>query len=56
MEKTPIDYSPVTNSDVISIIRQSDGNYIGYTQKNGVLISERQGDPVTVLGLLITHG
>jgi hypothetical protein len=50
-----MDYDPNTNPDVISIIRQPDGNYIGYTQKNGKLIQVRQGDPATVLTLLITH-
>ena len=55
MEKE-IDFNPNTNEKVFSIIKQDDGNYIGYTKKNGVLIRERQGDPMTVLGLLITHG
>lgn len=55
MEKE-INFNPNTNPDVISIIRQLDGNYIGYTQKFGKMVEERQGDPMTVLGMLITHG
>ncbi len=55
MEKE-IDFNPNTNENVISIIKQADGNYIGYTQKFGSVVTERQGDPMTVLGLLITHG
>ena len=50
-----IDFNPESNGDVISIIKQPDGNYIGYTRKNGTLITVRQGDPTTVLTLLITH-
>ena len=49
------DYNPETNDKVISIIKQEDGNYKGYTQKGGKLIEVRQGDPQTVLVMLITH-
>ena len=52
---TKIDFDPNTNANVISIIKQPDGNWIGYTQKNGKTIEVRQGDPGTVLQLLITH-
>lgn len=50
-----INFDPSTNPDVISIIKQPDGNYIGYAQRHGKLVIERQGDPSTVLTLLITH-
>jgi hypothetical protein len=49
------DYNPETNADAISIIKQPDGNYIGYMNKNGKVVTARQSDPVTVLTLLITH-
>jgi len=50
-----IDFNPESNKNVISIIRQEDGNYIGYTQRNGGYVTVRQGDPSTVLSLLLTH-
>jgi hypothetical protein len=50
-----IEFNPIKNKDVISIVKQPDGNYIGYMQKNGKLITARQGDPSTVLTMLITH-
>ena len=49
-----IQWNPTKNSDVITIIRQEDGNYRGFAQKNGKLIQVRQIDPNTVLQLLIT--
>ena len=36
------------------IVKQMDGNYIGYTFKGGKLVQVRQGDPQTVLTMLIT--
>lgn len=53
--KKELDYSPMTNEKAISIIQQPDGNYIGTCQKNGLFISVREGDPMTVLQRLITH-
>ena len=50
-----IDHNPTTNPDAISIIKQPDGNYIGYMKKNGKVVEARQGDPQTVLVMLITH-
>lgn len=38
-----------------TIEEQADGNYIGTTQRNGEPIEVRQGDPHTVLTMLITH-
>jgi hypothetical protein len=54
MEK-PIEWSPELNSDVIAIIKQEDGNYIGYTQKNGKQIEVRDIGPEAVLAGLLTH-
>lgn len=50
-----IEHNPEKNHDAISIIKQPDGNYIGYMYKNGKLITARQGTPETVLVMLITH-
>lgn len=44
-----------TTEGTYFIIRQKDGNYVGYTYKAGKLIDARQGDPQTVLTMLITH-
>ena len=49
-----IEYSPEKNDNVITIIKQPDGNYKGYMQKNGKFIEVRQGDPNTVLQMLLT--
>jgi hypothetical protein len=48
-------YNPAKNPDAISIVKQEDGNYIGEMTKHGVVVSARQGDPNTVLTMLITH-
>lgn len=48
-------YNPEFNAAAISIIKQADGNYIGKMQKHGKLVEARQGDPHTVLEMLITH-
>lgn len=37
------------------IIKQQDGNYIGYTFKGAKVVDARQGDPQTVLTMLLTH-
>lgn len=50
-----IETNPQKNKDAISLIKQADGNWKGYMHKNGKLIEERQGDPLTVLQLLLTH-
>lgn len=47
--------NPLRNKDAILIVKQPDGNYRGFAYKNGNLIQVRQGDPGTVLQLLITH-
>lgn len=55
MSKQNIEYNPEENPNIISIIKQEDGNYKGYTQKNGKFIEVREGDPNSVLVALITH-
>ncbi len=50
-----VEFNPVINHDAISIIKQEDGNWIGYAWKNDKFITEREADPNTVLTLLITH-
>jgi hypothetical protein len=54
-EVTAITFSPVANSNVISLVKQEDGNWRGFMQKNGQLIQVRQSDPNTVLNMLLTH-
>lgn len=55
-ELKKVKWNPQTaKTDTISIIKQPDGNWRGFTVKNGRLIQARQGDPNTVLQLLITH-
>ena len=49
------EFSPVINSNVITLVRQEDGNYIGYAQKNGDFIQVRDRDPESVLVAIITH-
>lgn len=50
-------WNPAKNHNVISIVQQSDGNYIGAMWKEEQVITARQGDPQTVLTMLITgHG
>ena len=48
-------FDPHVNADVISIVKQPDGNFIGYMQKNGQVVTARQSDPQIVLTMLITH-
>jgi hypothetical protein len=50
-----IAWNPQEDASVISIIRQPDGNYRGFANRNGQLIQVRAGDPQTVLTMLITH-
>jgi len=51
----PINYNPAENPNVISIIKQEDGNYKGYMQKNGKLIEVREIGPETALQSLLVH-
>jgi hypothetical protein len=50
-----IEYNPEKNPKAISIIEEEDGNFRGYTQKFGKLVSVRAGKPEDVLVGLITH-
>lgn len=54
-QEEKIECDPSLNENAISIIKQPDGNYIGRMWKNKKLIEVRQGDPNTVLNLLLTH-
>lgn len=52
LEKT--EFSPLKNHDAISVIKQPDGNWGGTMVKDGKIVQIRQGDPLTVVGLLLT--
>jgi len=54
-ELKKVTWNPTRNPDVISIIKQPDGNWRGFMMKNGKLVQARQGDPGTVMQMLITH-
>lgn len=54
MEKK-IDYNPYTNHNAICVIKQEDGNWVGYMHKNGKDIEVRQSDPLIVIQMLLTH-
>jgi len=57
IKKEDKEYDPTKNPNAISIIKQPDGNYKGWTQRNGKLIEIRTNDPQTVLlGLLTASG
>ena len=53
-ELEKIEWKPAKNANIISIVKRKDGNYRGFMQKNGKLLQVRQGDPNTVLQLLLT--
>lgn len=48
-------WNPQRNENVITILKDKDGNYRGFMKKNGKFIQVRQADPNTVMQLLITH-
>lgn len=50
-----VSYDPTVNKDAISIIRQPDGNWKGWMQKDGVVVEVRDISPGTVLERLITR-
>lgn len=50
-----MDYNPHTNENVIAIIKQEDGNYIGEMQKFGKVIKVREMEPQAVVVALLTH-
>ena len=53
--KNVVEFSPYKNDNVISIIKQPDGNYIGYMHKFDKVISVRDIGPEAVLQRLLTH-
>jgi hypothetical protein len=50
-----IEFNPVKNDTIITIMRDLDGNYRGFTQKYGKLIQVRTAEPNAALTLLMTH-
>ncbi len=54
-EVVKLECNPIKNNDAIVLIKQEDGNWRGFMNKNGKLVQERQGDPNTVLAMLITQ-
>lgn len=50
-----VEFNPVINHNVISIVKQEDGNWIGYMWKNAKFNTAREIDPNTVLTKLLTH-
>lgn len=47
--------NPLQNKNAILLVKQEDGNWRGFIWKGDKLIQARQGDPQTVMTLLITH-
>lgn len=54
-EVVKLECNPIKNKEAIVLIKQEDGNWRGFMNKNGKLIQVRQGDPNTVLAMLLTH-
>lgn len=50
------DWNPHTNPNVIALVRQKDGNYKGFAQKNEAMVEVREIGPETALQRLLTHG
>lgn len=48
-------YNPAKNINAISLIKQEDGNWVGWMWKNGAIIEVREVGPETVLLKLLTH-
>ena len=49
------DYNPETNENVISLIKQEDGNWKGYHKRFSKLIEVREAKPEDCLLRLMTH-
>lgn len=49
------EYSAKHNHNTISIVKQEDGNWKGYMQRNGVLQEVRELSPEYALQRLMTH-
>lgn len=54
-EVVQLECNPTKNKDAIILIKQEDGNWRGFMNRNGKLVQSRQGDPNTVLNMLLTH-
>lgn len=54
-ELKKVKWNPLTNHDVISIIKQPDGNWRGFMWKHDKLVQARDNDPGNVMTQLITH-
>lgn len=52
----PIEWNPHINHNVISLVRQDDGNWKGTMWRNGQMIEVRQISPGAVLEYLLVHG
>lgn len=50
-----MDYNPETNPNIIVLEKQTDGNWIGKTQKFGAVVEVREAKPEDCLTKLITH-
>ena len=48
-------WDPSENADVISLVKQADGNWKGFAQKFGNLIEVREVGPQDCLSALLTH-
>lgn len=48
-------FNPKVNDNVISLIKQKDGNWKAYGQKHGKMIELRGVKPEDVLGEFLTH-
>ena len=49
------EYDPERNQNAISLIRQEDGNWKGFAQKNGKFLEVREQAPEYCLQRLLTH-
>ncbi len=48
-------YNPHKTPEVISLLKQKDGNWKGLAQRNGKMIESREVGPETALQALLTH-
>lgn len=48
-------YDPKFNADAISLIKQEDGNWKGWMQRNGKVVEVREQMPEHCLVQLLTH-
>lgn len=48
-------FNPRDNAKIILLEEQADGNWVGIAQRNGKLVSVREGMPEHALTKLLTH-